>query len=67
MEDYAEHLFPYLEPERLRTFSYGHVIPKDNLMAAPISKGVLDTEFDFTYGKRDSERMVRIFNPDEIG
>ena len=63
MEDYAEHLFSYLEPGRLRTFSYGHVIPKDNLMAAKISKGVLDTEFDFTYGKRDSEKMVGKVSP----
>ncbi|KAL1953038.1 hypothetical protein VTO42DRAFT_3747 [Malbranchea cinnamomea] len=58
MEDYADHLFSYLEPGRLRMFSYGHVIPKDNLMAAPILKGLLETELDFTYGKRDSENML---------
>jgi chromosome transmission fidelity protein 1 len=58
MDDYAHRLFSYLEPDQLRTFSYGHVIPKENLMAAPISKGILDCEFDFTFDKRNSETMV---------
>ncbi|OJD24952.1 hypothetical protein ACJ73_03679 [Blastomyces percursus] len=58
MEDYAEHLFPYLDADRLKTFSYGHVIPPDNLTAIPVSKGAFNTEFDFTYGKRNDENMI---------
>lgn len=58
MEDYANHLFPYLGANRLKTFSYGHVIPPDNLTAIPVSKGAFNTEFDFTYGKRNDESMV---------
>lgn len=60
MNDYADHLFAYLAPEQLRTFSYGHVIPKDNLTARPINNGVMATEFDFTYDKRNSRDMVWI-------
>ncbi|OJD19876.1 hypothetical protein AJ78_00236 [Emergomyces pasteurianus Ep9510] len=58
MQDYADHLFPYLDPDQLRTFSYGHVIPPDNLTAIPVSRGAFNTEFDFTYGKRNDESMV---------
>ncbi|PGH00460.1 chromosome transmission fidelity protein 1 [Blastomyces parvus] len=58
MDDYAEHLFPYLDADRLKTFSYGHVIPPDNLTAIPVSKGAFNTEFDFTYGKRNDESMI---------
>ncbi|QSS60911.1 DEAD_2 domain-containing protein [Histoplasma capsulatum] len=58
MEDYAEHLFPYLDTGRLETFSFGHVIPPDNLAAIPVVRGTCNTEFDFTYGKRNDESMI---------
>lgn len=58
MDDYIDRLFSYLEADRLRTFSYGHVIPRDNLTAAPILTGIHDVELDFTYGKRNDEKMV---------
>ncbi|EEH39578.2 60S ribosomal protein L28 [Paracoccidioides lutzii Pb01] len=58
MEDYADHLFPYLSSERLRTYSYGHVIPSDNLTAMPVTKGAFNTEFDFTYAKRNDESLI---------
>ena len=58
MDDYVSRLFSYLDADRLKTFSYGHVIPKDNLTAAPISTGILDVELDFTYSKRSDEKMV---------
>lgn len=58
MTDYVNHLFPYVPPERLDTFSYGHVIPPENLMAISLPKGIGGLEFDFTYDARDSEKMV---------
>ncbi|KAK2797355.1 ATP-dependent DNA helicase chl1 [Onygenales sp. PD_10] len=58
MQDYADHLFPYLSPDRLRTYSYGHVIPAENLTAMPVVKGAFGADFDFTYDKRNSESMV---------
>lgn len=53
------HLFSYIPPDRLSTFSYGHVIPKRNLTVQPIIKGIINSEFDFTYEKRGGLKMVR--------
>lgn len=58
MSDYRNHLFSYIAPSRLDTFSYGHVIPPENLIAHTLVNGVLGSEFDFTYDSRDSEKMI---------
>ena len=58
MSDYMNHLFSYVPPERLDTFSYGHVIPHTNLVAQSLTKGLMGSEFDFTYEARNSEKMV---------
>ncbi|BDD63249.1 ATP-dependent DNA helicase chl1 [Monascus purpureus] len=58
MTDYVNHLFSYVGPDRLKTFSYGHVIPPENLTAQSLGKGVLGSEFSFTYNARDSEKMI---------
>lgn len=58
MSDYVNHLFSYLPPERLETFSYGHVIPKSSLVAQSLTQGLMGNEFDFTYEARNSEKMV---------
>ncbi|KAJ5726460.1 uncharacterized protein N7483_007817 [Penicillium malachiteum] len=61
MSDYATHLFSYVTPERLGTFSYGHVIPHTNLVAQSLTKGILGSDFDFTYEARGSEKMITDF------
>lgn len=61
MTDYVNHLFSYVPPDRLETFSYGHVIPPENLTALSLVKGVLGSEFNFTYESRDSEKMVGLY------
>lgn len=58
MSDYMNHLFSYVPSERLDTFSYGHVIPDTNLVAQSLSRGLMGSEFDFTYEARGSEKMV---------
>ena len=58
MDDYIRHLFAYVDPARLRTFSCGHIIPKENLIAVPVAKGPGGIEFDFTYDKRNSPAMI---------
>ncbi|OQE00785.1 hypothetical protein PENVUL_c046G01102 [Penicillium vulpinum] len=58
MSDYVNHLFSYLPPERLETFSYGHVIPKSNLLAQSLAQGLIGNEFDFTHEARSSEKMI---------
>lgn len=58
MDDYVRHLFAYVNPDRLQTFSCGHIIPKANLVAISVAKGPGGMDFDFTYGKRSSSAMI---------
>lgn len=54
MDDYVRHLFAYVDPARLKTFSCGHIIPKENLIALPVASGPGGAEFDFSFDKRNS-------------
>ncbi|KAF2436023.1 putative DNA helicase [Tothia fuscella] len=58
MEDYTNHLFSYIPPERILTLSCGHVIPPSNLLAWPVTIDKSGTEFDFTFGKRNIKTMI---------
>ena len=58
MDDYVQNLFAYVDPDRLVTFTCGHIIPKENLAAMCIANGPDGTEFDFTYAKRNSSSMI---------
>lgn len=58
MDDYIRHLFAYVDPARLKTFSCGHIIPKENLIALPVAKGPGGIDFDFTYDTRNSPAMI---------
>ena len=58
MDDYIRHLFAYVDPTRLQTFSCGHIIPKENLIALPVAEGPGGVDFDFTYDKRTSPAMI---------
>ena len=58
MSDYSNYLFSYLAPERLKFFSYGHVTPKENLMALSLSKSSEGVELSFTYERRDSDALI---------
>ena len=58
MSDYINYLFPYVPSERVVTHSFGHVIPRENLLALPLSRGSTGVEFDFTFENRKSTAMV---------
>lgn len=58
MTDWAEQLFPYLPSEKLKTFSFGHIVDKSNIMVEPLAKGPFGVEFDFTWNTRRSESMI---------
>lgn len=58
MDDYVDHLLSYVPREKVKTFTYGHVIPKDNLIAIPVARGMDNVEFNFTFDQRQSEKMV---------
>lgn len=53
MDDYIRHLFAYVHPDRLQLWSCGHIMPKENLIVWPLTKGSSDVAFDFTYSKRN--------------
>jgi chromosome transmission fidelity protein 1 len=58
MSDYADYLFSYVQPDKLETFSFGHVIPSGNLTARTLTNGGLGSEFNFTFEKRNSDSMI---------
>ena len=58
MDDYVRNLFPYLPAERLKTWSCGHIIPKENLIVWPVVKASGGTDFDFTYETRSSTTVI---------
>ncbi|KAL9019463.1 MAG: hypothetical protein Q9185_003254 [Variospora sp. 1 TL-2023] len=58
MEDYAQHLFSYVPPERLKTWSCGHIIPEDNLFVRCIGQSSDGIELDFSFAKRESMPMI---------
>lgn len=58
MDDYIRHLFAYVKPDRLKTWSCGHIIPNENLIVWPVAKGPEDIDFDFTYEKRNLVAIV---------
>ena len=58
MEDYTHHLFPYLPPHRIKILSCGHVIPVENLLALPVTKGPTGLDFDFTFERRNTPGMI---------
>ncbi|OJJ43354.1 hypothetical protein ASPZODRAFT_74418 [Penicilliopsis zonata CBS 506.65] len=58
MSDYLNHLFSYVPKSRIDTFSYGHVIPSENLTAQSLVRGIQGSEFDFTFEARSSEKMI---------
>lgn len=58
MSDWADQLFPYLPEEEIKTFSFGHIVDKSNIMVEPLTKGPNGVDFDFTWSNRRSDKMI---------
>ena len=58
MSDWSEQLFTYVEAERLKTYSFGHIIDKGNVLVQPLARGPNNIDFDFTFSNRRSEKMI---------
>src|SRR5271156_4404261 len=58
MSDYTDYLFSYVPSERLKTFSFGHVIPPQNLSVQTVARGPTSLTFDFTYSNRRSTALI---------
>lgn len=59
MDDYFQHLFPYVPASKIMTLSCGHVIPHSNLLAMPIGRGPQGTDLCFRFGRRDAPSMLQ--------
>ena len=57
MSDFVDLLFPSASA-RVRKFSCGHIIPKNNLLALVLASGVTKCQFEFTFDKREDKRML---------
>jgi chromosome transmission fidelity protein 1 len=55
-EDYYNYLFPYVEENKIKKFTCGHVIPKENLDVFVIDR--YRTEFEFSFDKRNDLNMI---------
>lgn len=58
MDDYIRHLFAYVHPDRLKLWSCGHIMPKENLIVWPLTRSSNDVALDFTYSKRNLPVMI---------
>ena len=58
MDDYHTNLFSYVPRERLKTWSCGHIIPKENLSSMTVGSSLNGTSFEFTFDKRNSLELV---------
>ena len=67
MDDYIRHLFAYVDPDRLKTWSCGHIVPRENLLVRPVANGPRGFDFDFTYEKRNLPAMIDILGDCLVG
>lgn len=58
MSDWEDQLFSYVAPNKIETFSFGHIISKDNVLVQAISRGRNNLDFDFTFANRLSAPMI---------
>ncbi|KAF5367608.1 hypothetical protein D9757_010662 [Collybiopsis confluens] len=52
ISDVQNQLFSHLPPERITSFSCGHIIPPENILTLAVAKGPSGRELDFRAGKQ---------------
>lgn len=57
IDDYTNYLFPYIDESKIKKFTCGHVIPKENLDVFVV--GGKTREFDFSFDKRNDSVMIK--------
>ncbi|KAG9119952.1 ATP-dependent DNA helicase chl1, partial [Ceratobasidium sp. 392] len=58
IEDFYAQLFSYLPPDRLATFSCGHVVPKSNIKTIVLGKGPRGRDLEFKFSARGDEELI---------
>ncbi|KAI9758269.1 MAG: 60S ribosomal protein L28 [Chaenotheca gracillima] len=54
MDDFKSQLFGYLEPGRVHTFSFPHVVSQKNILGWPLFSGPRKVLMEFTFQKRST-------------
>jgi len=57
MSDYTNQLFPYL-PDRISSFSCGHIIPSSSIQTLVVDKGPCGTAFEFKYQTCNDSALI---------
>lgn len=57
IDDYTNYLFPFIEESKVKKFSCGHIIPKENLDVFVVGSNTKD--FEFSFDKRNDTDMIR--------
>ncbi|KAJ3733285.1 helicase C-terminal domain-containing protein [Lentinula guzmanii] len=58
ISDVQNQLFSHLPPERMTSFSCGHIIPPENVLTVAVTKGPSGRELDFRAGKQGDPRVL---------
>ncbi|KAH0832205.1 putative DNA repair helicase [Lanmaoa asiatica] len=58
MSDVIAQLFPWLPPERLSTFSCGHIVPRSHVQTLCVTKGPIGSLLEFKYAQQTDQRML---------
>lgn len=58
MSDVISQLFYHLSPERITTFSCGHIIPEENLQALVVSKSPRGNDLEYKADKQGDPSVV---------
>eukprot|EP00741_Cyanophora_paradoxa_P007511 tig00001154_g7265.t1 len=59
LADIRQQLLAPVPPDRIRTLSCAHVVPRENVLAMALGRGPGGAELDFTFEKRSSEGVMR--------
>lgn len=58
VEELRYRLFPHLQENRVHSFSCGHIVPAENVLAIAVARGPTGKFFDFTYQSRSLPETV---------
>ncbi|MCO5590825.1 hypothetical protein L7F22_044800 [Adiantum nelumboides] len=58
VEELRYRLFPYLPESRIYTFTCGHIVPAQNVVALAVARGPTGRTFDFTHQSRCRPEMI---------
>ncbi|KAG8738501.1 ATP-dependent DNA helicase chl1 [Ceratobasidium sp. 414] len=56
--DFYAQLFSYLPPERLATYSCGHVVPKSNIKTVVLGTGPRGRDLEFKFSARGDDELI---------